>query len=613
MFCLKKHWGDHKIYTFNTEENDFLHYFQELFGENQLDMLHLKSSDYNSAKDMIKMGHLNDRDTDLHKIFYNDIKNNDKFKKLYCNFIKQIYNEFFNDEKYLIFQSYPSIRIQFMESRTIPPHKDSDNLSNHPLGEKNFLIPITKMKDTNSIYIESEPDKEDFKSIELNYGELFFFNGNTCTHYNEANKEEKLRISLDFRVMTVNDYNNYIQQSNILSSNPRDIFWNREPKIMQIGGYYQITKKTDSLETTMIWNNIKDMLMQHRPTFDIEEAEATYKYMLEDTFITEHKKTVELENIICKYIGCKHCIMTTSGTCAIMLALMSLDLNEGDEVIVPNYTMIATINAVKFLKLTPIIIDVDKDTFTLNIDNITEAITDKTKVVMHVSLNNRYTDMDKIIDICNKNNIILIEDSAQSLGCKINGKSLGTFGKIGCFSLSTPKIVSTGQGGFCITDDDEIARKISMIKNFGRRESGRDDFEVFGINLKFTDLQAVIGIEQMKKMDYRVKRMREIYDLYYENLKDIVEIKKPLNNEWIPWFVDIYINNRDKIMSYLKKHKIQTRTVYGEINKTNMYYSDTILPNSNYVCTKGLFLPSYITLTNEEILYICRIIRCHLN
>ena len=152
-----------------------------------------------------------------------------------------------------------------------------------------------------------------------------------------------------------------------------------------------------------------------------------------------------------------------------------------------------------------------------------------------------------------------------------------------------------------------------MIKNFGRRESGKDNFEVFGINLKFTDLQAVIGIEQMKKMDYRVKRMREIYDLYYENLKDIVEIKKPLNNEWIPWFVDIYINNRYKIMSYLKKHKIQTRTVYGEINKTNMYYSDTILPNSNYVCTKGLFLPSYITLTNEEILYICRIIRCHLN
>ena len=127
--------------------------------------------------------------------------------------------------------------------------------------------------------------------------------------------------------------------------------------------------------------------------------------------------------------------------------------------------------------------------------------------------------------------------------------------------------------------------------------------------MKFTDLQAVIGIEQIKKMDYRVKRLREIYDLYYENLKDVVEIKKPMNTEWIPWFVDIYINDRDRIISYLKKHKIQTRPVYGEINKTNIYYSDNILPNSNYVCNKGLFLPSYITLTNVEILYICRIIR----
>ena len=175
MFSLKKQWGDHKIFTFDTEENYFLQYFKELFDENELDMLHLKSADYNSAKDMIKMGHLSDRDTDLHKIFYSDIKNNDKFKKLYCNFIKQIHDEFFNDEQYLIYQSFPSIRIQFMESRTIPPHKDSDKLSNHPLGEKNFLIPITKMKDTNSIYIESEPDKKDFKSVELNYGDLFFF------------------------------------------------------------------------------------------------------------------------------------------------------------------------------------------------------------------------------------------------------------------------------------------------------------------------------------------------------------------------------------------------------------------------------------------------------
>jgi len=334
---------------------------------------------------------------------------------------------------------------------------------------------------------------------------------------------------------------------------------------------------------------------------------------LEDSFITEHIKTRELETIICKYIGCKNCIMTTSGTSALILALMSLDLQEGDEVIVPNYTMIATVNSIKFLKLIPIIIDVDEETFTLNLNTITQNVTSKTKVILHVSLNNRYNNLETISDYCNDNNIFLLEDSAQSLGCKINNKSLGTFGKIGCFSLSTPKIISTGQGGFCITDDDEIAKKINMIKNFGRKENGKDNFEIFGINLKFTDIQAVIGIEQMKKLDDRVKRMRQIYDLYYNELKYIVDIRIPLSDKWLPWFVDIYIKNRTELIEFLSKHNIQTRPVYGEINKTNVYYSEKIMKNSNYVCNNGLFLPSHINLSDADILFICNIIKLFYN
>jgi len=335
--------------------------------------------------------------------------------------------------------------------------------------------------------------------------------------------------------------------------------------------------------------------------------------MLEDSFVTEYKKTEELEKIISNYLNCKECIMTTSGTCAIILSLMALDLKVGDEVIVPNYTMIATINAVTMLQLKPVIIDVDKDTFTLNLDDIKAKITSKTKAVIHVSLNNRYKNMIELVEFCKENNFYLIEDSAQSLGCKINGKNLGTFGNIGCFSLSSPKIISTGQGGFCVTDDDILAKKMRMIKNFGRRESGKDNFEVFGINLKFTDLQAVIGIEQMKKMDYRVKRMREIFDLYYKELKDVVEMRPPLNDEWIPWFVDIFTDKREPLVSFLKSHKISTRPVYGEINKTKMYYNKDIFENSNYVSSKGLFLPSYITIKNDDIKQICKLIIFYYN
>ena len=605
MLKLKSKWGDHKIYNYDTNRHPFIDYIKELYNENQLDQLHLKSTDYNEFKDVLELGYLNDKDTDLHKMFYTDIKTNNKFKILYCNFIKDIFKELYPDEKYMIFQSFPSIRIQYDNSVVVPPHYDSDHLSNHPDGEINFLIPITKMFNTNSIYIESEPGKKDYKSIELNPGELFNFNGNKCTHYNEKNDENKLRISMDFRIILLKDYIKYINNDNLKKTNPRDVSLKREKTLMIIGRYYQLSQINTHISDMIKWYKCNS-IMQHRPTFEKEEAESVYKYMLEDTFITEHKKTNELEKIICEYIGCKHCIMTTSGTVAIMLALMSLDLNEGDEVIVPNYTMIATVNAVKFLKLKPIIVDVDEKTFTLNIKTIKENITDKTKVILHVSLNNRYTNMNDIVNLCDENNLILIEDSAQSLGCKINGKSFGTFGKIGCFSLSTPKIISTGQGGFCITDDDILANKMNMIKNFGRKESGKDDFEVFGLNFKYTDIQAVIGIEQMKKIDFRVTRMREIYDLYYKYLSHLMI--KPLSDEWMPWFVDIYVENREKLIEFLKKHQINTRPVYGEINKTNIYYSDEVMKNSNYVCNKGLFLPSYITLTNDEILYICKLI-----
>jgi len=610
MFKHKNTWGDHKIYLYNYTKHPFIKYFKALYNEEELAMLHFKSADYNRLKDKLELGGLNEIDTDLHVKFYNDIKTNNKFKKLYCNFIKDIYKEFFPDEKYMIFQNFPCVRFHFMKSVSVPPHKDSDHLSNHPLGEKNFLIPITEMKNTNSLYIESKPDKGDFKSITLNPGELYYFNANTCTHYNEPNNEDKLRISFDFRILLYKDYIKYLNFADLKKKNPRDIFRKRNHTNMLIGGYYQCFDKDSTINEMINWYKMIP-IMQHRPTFGKEEADATYKYMLEDSFVTEYKKTEELERIISSYLNCKECIMTTSGTSAIILSLMALDLDIGDEIIVPNYTMIATVNAVKMLKLKPIIIDVDKDTFTINLDTIKKSITNKTKAIIHVSLNNRYKNMNMLVDFCKDNKFILIEDSAQSLGCRINGKNLGTFGNIGCFSLSTPKIISTGQGGFCVTNDKLLAKKMRMIKNFGRRESGKDNFEVFGINLKFTDLQAVIGIEQMKKMDFRVKRMREIYDLYYNELKDIVVMIAPLNDEWIPWFIDIYINQREKLINFLKKHKISTRVVYREINKTEMYYNKDIFINSNYVSTKGLFLPSYITINNEDILQVCKLIKLY--
>jgi perosamine synthetase len=603
MFTQVKTYGKHTVFNYDTSKHNFIDFFKNLYNTEQLDKLGL----YEYTNEGIS-----DIETELHKKFYTNIKSDNTFKKLYCNLIRDIHLHFFPNESTLIYQSFPSIRLQFKNNVAVPPHYDSDHTGCHPIGERNFLLPITDMFGSIRLFIESEPRKADFQGIDMKYGNILYFDGNQCTHYNEKNIENCIRISLDFRVITLNDYKHYIQSGNITTTNPRDPDKIRKPVKMIIGGYYQLTNISDTLEQMLDWHFQKDMILQTRPSFDENEANACYEYMKSgENFITEYFKTTEFEKMLCEKIGVKHCVMTTSGNMAIILGLMACGIHEGDDVIVPNYTMIATINSIKFIGANPIIVDIDKDTLTLSRNIILSALTPKTKAIVHVSLNNRHNNIEDIVSLCNDNNILLIEDAAQSLGCHVKGQHFGTFGKIGCFSLSTPKIITTGQGGFVVTNDDEIATKMRMIKNFGRKSGGIDIFETFGINMKFTDIQAVIGIEQLKKIDYRVQQMRHIYNEYYRQLLHVCKMIKPNDDDWFPWFVDIFVNDRDKLALFLKNHNIQTRNTYPEINKTPMYYSDDTFPNSEWVSNTGLFLPSHLLLTDREIKYICDIIRVY--
>jgi len=615
---LRSHGEQHNIYSYDTSKYNFRTFLEKILNVSNLANVEEKCIEYVNNIDNIrnKTYTFSDIETSLHKTFYNTINSDDEFKEMYCKLIKDIYNHFFSSEELLIYQSYPSIRFQFENSKAVPEHYDADEKASHPLGEKNFLLAVTEMKDTNALHIESIPGKRDFKAMNMKFGELLYFYGNQCTHKNESNVEGWVRISFDFRIMTCNDYYKYISKR-ITYTNPQDVNSNRKSISLTIGSYYQITFKNDDINKMMNWylpkSRDEDMfIMQHRPTFDKLEADSCYNYMLEDNFVTEHKKTKELEKMISDYLNVNHTIMTTSCTTALILAFMALELNPGDEIIVPNYTMIASINSIKHLGLVPVIIDVNPKTFSLDINDVKKSVTNKTKAILHVSINNRYTNMDDFVTYCKDNNLYLVEDAAQSMGCSPNNKALGTYGDIGCFSLSTPKIISSGQGGYLVTNNDKIALKINQIKNFGRKESGKDIFEIFGINLKYTDIQAVITIEQMKKLDFRVKRMSEIYNLYYKELKDYIKMLPPLFEGWHPWFIDIYCPSnrfRSDLIFYLKQHKIQTRETYVEINKTSMYYEDSILPHSNYVSNNGLYLPSYVTLTNEQIIHICNLIK----
>jgi perosamine synthetase len=526
--------------------------------------------------------------------------------------IRDIADQFFPQEKALIYQSFPSIRFQFIGNKSVPPHCDSDDVGRHPFGERNFLLPITKMTGSNRLFVESVPGAGDFAGIDMDYGQLLYFNGNKCIHYNEKNVEDFMRISFDFRVITIRDYITYLSTSPIAQTNPRDPGKSRDPVRLTIGGYYQCMFKGEPDSTMTRWFSHKELLLQTRPVFDDEEQKACSEYFSTgDPFLTEYKVTQSLENELAKMIGVPYCYMTPSGTSALMVALIACGVGPGDEVIVPNYTMVATANAIRVLGALPVLVDVHPDTFTLDLDTLRNAFTSRTRAVIHVSLNNHSIGLADIASFCKESSVYLIEDAAQSVGCTLGGKHYGTFGDIGCFSLSSPKIITTGQGGFIVTKDPSLAEKIRQCKNFGRADGGTEVYPGFGLNFKFTDIQAAIGLAQLAKLPSRVERMRSIHARYFAGINGLrtIKIREAPTDEWIPWFVTIETFDRDKVADFLKKHLVQTRVTYPAIHSLPVYNVSGDFPASDHISLRGLFLPTHFKLTDENIEYICRLLR----
>ena len=347
------------------------------------------------------------------------------------------------------------------------------------------------------------------------------------------------------------------------------------------------------------------------PLIGNEEAAAMQDYLSSGGWLTEFKKTEEFEQMICKFTGSRYCVATNNGTVSLSLALLALGVKPGDEVIVPDFTMIATPNSAKMIGAEPVLVDVEKETLCVDMEKAKEALTGKTKALIHVSFNGRTNDLDEVKKFCQENNLVFIEDSAQSLGSFYKGKHLGTFGDIGSFSFSTPKIITTGQGGALITNDENTYNSLKKLKDFGRESGGNDIHDTIGFNFKFTDIQAVIGIEQMKKLPERIKRKKEIYKLYHEQLREIEEIEFIETDLGLvtPWFVDIYVENPDKLAAFLKESNVGTRRVYPPVNTQKAYDVSGSFPVTQNYAQKGLWLPSSLKLTDDDINYICKAIR----
>jgi perosamine synthetase len=357
-----------------------------------------------------------------------------------------------------------------------------------------------------------------------------------------------------------------------------------------------------------------NFIMQMRPFFGEEEKRAICEYMDEDGFITEFKRTEQFEQMIAEYTGAKHCVVVNNGTISLTLAAMAVGVQAGDEVIVPNYTMIATPNSVKMFGAVPIFVDVEPETLCLDIEKVKQALTPKTRAIMLVSANGRYPKVGiaAFEKLARERNLLLIEDAAQSLGSFYpDGRHIGRAGLVGSFSFSAPKIISTGQGGALITDDDAVAAKLRRLKDFGRSGGGNDIHDSIGYNFKFTELQACIGIEQMKKLPARVERKKEIWRRYADNLIGVSGIKLFDHDleRTSPWFIDSLVENRERLIAHMKAGGIGTRVMYPPINRQIAYGVGGSHPVSELVGEKGLWLPSAVQLTDADIKRICATIR----
>ena len=349
------------------------------------------------------------------------------------------------------------------------------------------------------------------------------------------------------------------------------------------------------------------MIFQVEPQITKNDIKAVSEYMNSGGWLTEHKLTNEFENKISHYLGRKYAIAVPNGTIAIYLSLMSLGIKKGDRVGVPNITMIATINAILWIGAEPVLVDIDED-FCMSIDHLKKI--KNLKAAIFVPLNGRIGNGDLIEKWCKKNQIKLIEDSAHSLGTKYKNFNAGNLGDVSVLSFTPHKIITTGQGGMILTNNQKLANNITKLKSFNRRAGKSDWHEGFGLNFKFTDLQASLGLSQLARLNENIKTKRRIYQYYKKHIANEFFVIKEFEENEVPWFFDILTKNfnvRNKLHDYLINNNIETRFSYPALSKQKFLkeYKNKNLDFSESTHNKILWLPSSLGLKTEDLKIIC--------
>jgi len=354
-------------------------------------------------------------------------------------------------------------------------------------------------------------------------------------------------------------------------------------------------------------NKTKDKISIAEP--DLRGNE--YKYLkdaFKSTWISSSGKYLDLfENNFASFCGSRHGVALSNGTVALQLALEVLGVGKGDEVIVPDLTFAATVNAVLHQNATPVIVDIEEDSWCIDPIEIKKAITPKTKAIIPVHLYGQVCNMDEIIKISKTHNLYIIEDCAEAHGALWKDKKVGTIGDVGCFSFYGNKIITTGEGGMCITNNKTLNEKMRVLRDHGMNKNIRYLHDYIGYNYRMTNLQAAIGVAQLERieyfLDYRKKIEQEYRNLLSENSNIIFQRNNLPNRDKIVWFVNVLLKkNRNFYIDLLNKNGIDTRPFFISLSKMDLYKSYSF---SNVVSRKisemGISLPMSYMINNDII------------
>lgn len=354
-----------------------------------------------------------------------------------------------------------------------------------------------------------------------------------------------------------------------------------------------------------------------------DEAKANVLDCLNTGWISSAGKYItQFEQSFANYIGTTHAVTTTNGTTALHLALATLGVTEGDEVIIPDLTIISCVLAVLYTGAIPVVVDVNPQTGNMDPAKLEAKITKRTKVIMPVHLFGQPVEMDPILAIAKKYHLKVVEDAAEAHGALYQGKKVGGLGDIGCFSFYANKIVTTGEGGMIVLNDTNLFEKAQLLKNLAHSPKQRFLHEEIGYNFRMTNIQAAMGAGELQHIDEYIRKKRSMAKRYHELLQNIPQLVLPqesAGNVGVYWMYNILLSKNAKISKKqfrekLKDEGVDTRDYFYPIHSQPVcerlrLFKNEHCPVSEDLSDRGLYLPSGLAITDNQIISVADAVR----